>query len=134
MSLPDGAEYWQDVKASNSHSKYVFTHIPGIQCGHFHVDEGVEPESITCHACKTILNDRPVEMMVLMTEKAAIDQADAQRRHNNTVKKQKHKLRKKAKHGICSCGYPFVLRRNSSNGTQFLGCWNFPVCKNTNPL
>ena len=134
MSLPDGAEYWQDVKASHYHSKHVFTHIPGIQCGHFHVDEGIEPESITCNTCKTLLNERPVEMMVLMAEKKAIEQVKEQRRHNNKVKKLKQKLRKKAQHGVCSCGYPFMPRTNSANGNNFLGCWNFPVCKNTKPL
>jgi len=39
MSLPDTAEYWWDVKASQDRIKFVFTHIPGADCGHYHVRE-----------------------------------------------------------------------------------------------
>jgi len=54
MSLPDTAEYWQDVKSSSS-NKHVFTHIKGKDCGHFHVTESNELSEIDCYACKKII-------------------------------------------------------------------------------
>lgn len=53
MSLPDAAEYWQDVKKQNN--KHVFTHIKGKECGHFHVTESNELNEIDCYACKKII-------------------------------------------------------------------------------
>jgi ribosomal protein S27E len=53
MSLSDTAEYWQDVKKPSN--KYVFTHIKGKDCGHFHVSESNELNEIDCHACKKII-------------------------------------------------------------------------------
>ena len=54
MSLSDTAEYWQDVKKGSS-SKYVFTHIKGKDCGHYHVAESKELDEIDCHSCKKII-------------------------------------------------------------------------------
>lgn len=55
MSLSDTAEYWQDVKKGSN--KYVFTHIKGKDCGHFHVAESKELNEIDCHACKKIIEN-----------------------------------------------------------------------------
>ena len=53
MSLPDTAEYWQDVKRGSN--KHIFTHIKGKDCGHFHVAESKELDEIDCHSCKKII-------------------------------------------------------------------------------
>tara|TARA_R110000868_G_scaffold14426_4_gene67188 strand:+ start:14156 stop:14533 length:378 start_codon:yes stop_codon:yes gene_type:complete len=59
MSLPDTAEYWQDVKKHFNTNKHVFTHIKGKDCGHFHVMESKELDEIDCHACKKIIESEP---------------------------------------------------------------------------
>lgn len=46
------------------------------------------------------------------------------------IDKEKHKFR----HGKCSCGSPFTIRTNKTNNQQFLGCLNYPKCKNTKSL
>lgn len=32
------------------------------------------------------------------------------------------------------CGSPMVLRENRQNGSRFLGCSQFPQCRETSPL
>ena len=49
MALTDTAEYWQDVKRPSN--KRVFVHIKGADCGHYHVAESDELNSIDCFAC-----------------------------------------------------------------------------------
>jgi len=55
MSLPDGAEYWNDVKKPSN--KHIFTHVKGLDCGHFHVTESNELNEIDCHACKKLIEN-----------------------------------------------------------------------------
>ncbi|MFN8296776.1 MAG: topoisomerase DNA-binding C4 zinc finger domain-containing protein [Chitinophagales bacterium] len=38
-----------------------------------------------------------------------------------------------AKYGYCSCGEEFVIRYNKVTQQQFLGCSNYPECRNTKP-
>jgi len=59
MSLPDTAEYWWDVK--KHFEKKVFTHAPGLMCGHFHVTESKELQDIDCYACKKLI-EQDVEL------------------------------------------------------------------------
>lgn len=37
-------------------------------------------------------------------------------------------------HGACHCGGRMVKRRNAKKGNYFLGCSNYPRCKNTENL
>jgi hypothetical protein len=60
MSLPDTVEYWWDVKKHFSNPKRVFTHAPGLECGHFHVSESKELDEIDCHACKKLIEQDPI--------------------------------------------------------------------------
>ena len=32
------------------------------------------------------------------------------------------------------CGHPLILRTNRQNGSQFLGCQDYPTCKHTEPV
>jgi len=34
-------------------------------------------------------------------------------------------------HGVCSCGGRFVVRTNRAEKNKFLGCANYPKCRNT---
>lgn len=112
MCLPDSAEYWWDVKGRNRTTKHVFTHIKGVPCGHYHVNETDCVELIDCRSCKRILDELP---------------------------EIKHKLELDFNkyfypNGKCSCGGAFKERINSSNGNNFLGCSNYPKCKNTKQI
>ncbi len=49
--MTDTAEYWNDVKARTRRSKRVFTHVQGLECGHYHVQESVHANDIDCYAC-----------------------------------------------------------------------------------
>lgn len=41
--------------------------------------------------------------------------------------------REQEKYGFCYCGFPFSIRTNHATLQQFLGCSNYPECKNTKP-
>lgn len=112
MSLPDSAEYWWDVKGYNRPSKHIFTHIEGIECGHYHVYETKDVSEIDCHACKKVLVEMPEIKEQLMVENE----------------------KEKYPNGRCSCGAAFTKRKNKSNGNEFLGCSRYPKCKNTKTL
>lgn len=110
MSLPDSAEYWWDVKSRRT--KYTFTHIKGVACGHHHLAETDVVSHIDCRACKKILAELP-------EIKEALEKKYEKRAFPN---------------GKCSCGHAFIKRTNKVNGEQFLGCSNYPKCKNTKSI
>jgi ribosomal protein S27E len=112
MSLPDSAEYWWDVKGYNRTIREPFTHIKGIDCSHYHVHESLDIKDINCRCCRKIL----AEMSDIK-----IDIANKLEQHLYL-------------YGKCSCGRAFVKRINKANGNPFLGCRNYPKCKNTKPF
>lgn len=57
MSLPDTAEYWWDVKKRTTSFKKVFTHLPNVDCGHFHVHEAKHLDEVDCYACLKMLKN-----------------------------------------------------------------------------
>lgn len=60
MSLPDTAEYWQDVKRGNGFSnKHVFTHVKGLPCGHHQIEKTTIFHEVDCRACKRIIDEIP---------------------------------------------------------------------------
>lgn len=112
MSLPDTAEYWWDVKGFDRKQKRIFTHIKGIECGHYHVYETKEINKIDCHSCMKILYEMQDIKEQLIHENEKI----------------------KYPYGKCSCGGIFKKRKNNLNNQQFLGCSNYPKCKKTKPI
>jgi ssDNA-binding Zn-finger/Zn-ribbon topoisomerase 1 len=32
------------------------------------------------------------------------------------------------------CGRPMVVRQNRANGSRFMGCSNYPICRETAPI
>jgi len=60
VSLPDGAEYWW--REPQTHSKRVFVHARGLECGHFHVVESKYTDDIDCHACKKIIAETDLDL------------------------------------------------------------------------
>jgi ribosomal protein S27E len=93
MSLPDTAEYWQDVNRPSN--KHVFTHIKGKDCGHFHVTESKELSEIDCHACKKIIeNDAELKSQF---------EKNNGKRYNDHRKKKGFKLLSTIKFGKYKC-------------------------------
>lgn len=139
MSLPDAAEYWQDVKRHRGafSGGPCFTHIKNIECGHFHKYESNDIDKIDCHACKKILKEDLILVGVLEfeNEKEVLKNIKRQEhRQQQIIASNKQKALKNAKHGICKCGFPFEKRMNKQSREYFLGCGNYPKCKETKSL
>ena len=54
----------------------------------------------------------------------------------NHSQRKKHNAQKKfnEQHGKCPCGSIWTIRKNKTNNKEFLGCINYPQCKNTKSL
>jgi len=130
MSLPDGAEYWQDIKASSN--RYHPTHASINVC---HLTNGSTsnlPEHIDCHYCKK-----------LMTPESIADMAKLESNRIRNLEHRTRQKRKKIKDGwlkkypnnpICECGFPMLERTNRKDQTKFFGCCQYPICKNTKSI
>lgn len=113
MSMSDTAEYWWDLK--DRKSSRVFIHIKGYDCGHFHLYETKKLSEVDCYAClRHIEKTQELKQRLEQSKKAIEDN--------------------KFKHGKCSCGNPMRVRKNRVTGEEFLGCSNYPTCKNTKSL
>lgn len=126
MSLPDSAEYWQDVKRNYPYTGKQFYHIPGADCGHRHLHEAKKLGNINCFACLELIKngyDHGLEEGTYLTR--------SERKHQAAINKRNEF---NEKYGKCSCGCEWVIRKNKSTGQEFLGCNNYPKCKNTKPI
>jgi len=116
--MSDSAEYWHDVKSHKGNLRHVFTHIKGIPCGHYHIEETKEFRHIDCKSCQKIV-----------AEMGNIFNLDMR-----THKEYKEEEKKKKEENKCSCGSQMKIRTNSKTDEKFLGCQRYPKCKNTKPL
>ena len=131
MSLPDTAEYWQDVKGG-FRIPNGFRHAKDVDCGHNHNIETEYFNDVDCHACKKIISEnRPDNLL----------DGDAPEfyYYSKTYAKKMRKAKKEReefnlKHGVCECGSGLVLRINKAKNQQFLGCSKYPNCKKTKSL
>lgn len=126
MSMSDTAEYWEDVKRNYPYTGTQFTHIPNSPCGHINVYSGNTNTSeylndINCYACLKLIKQNGN----IYGLKEGIS-----KRQQSIIDKEKHRFR----FGKCSCGSPLVKRVNKQTGNQFLGCLNYPKCKETQVL
>lgn len=62
MSLPDTAEYWDDIKNRRRYPRHVFTHLKGVDCGHYHIKESIDGREIDCKACRKIIKNKVKEI------------------------------------------------------------------------
>lgn len=127
-SLPDGAEYWWDVKSNNRH-RYHPTHATVNRCHLSNGDESNVVDDIDCHYCKGLMTPESLaEMENKEIEKQRRFQQSASAKREN----RKHLALMKLKgNPICVCGFPMTLRTNRTKGTQFYGCIDYPNCKLT---
>lgn len=127
MSLPDSAEYWQDVKASRPYRGYVpIYHIPGLNCGHSHRHNAILLGDVTCRSClKKIAEGYQHGLSDGKTDFRS--KGEKKRERKRELAKIEHE-----KYGKCGhCNGFLKLRLNSIKKTFFLGCENFPKCKYT---
>jgi hypothetical protein len=128
MSLPDTAEYWWGVKGYDR-KPYMgkhFVHIPNSICGHIdtmtdNTDTSPYLNDINCYACLELIKQNGN----IYNLKEGIS-----KRQQSVIDKEKHLFR----FGKCECGSPMCERTNKANGQKFLGCTNYPKCKNTKPI
>ena len=132
MCLSDTAEYWWDIK--NKQYKHTFTHIKGIDCGHYHVYETEVLDNIDCYACKKLISDdlELKERLRIINDEFLLK--EEKKKLNKLKQAKENSVRKNRKNPICSCGYVFVKRTNHKNRNEFWGCFNYPSCKNTKSI
>ena len=125
--MTDTAEYWWDVKQNKSWvGRTTFYHIPNALCGHKHYHEAKKLGNVNCYACLELIKNgyqHNLEEGTYLTH--------SQRKRKAAENKQKLF---NEKHGKCSCGSRWTIRKNKTSGQEFLGCSNYPNCKNTKTL
>ena len=126
MCLSDTAEYWNDVKSRQYYNVKHFIHIPSSTCGHIKKETGNTDISeylndINCYACLELIkqNGNIYEL-----------KEGTSKREQSNIDKEKHRFR----FGKCECGSPMIIRRNKTNKQEFLGCSQYPKCKNTKSI
>lgn len=121
--MSDTAEYWFD---KNSRSVYMgrhFYHIPGANCGHTHYAEAKQLGNVNCFACLELIKNgyehglKPGKYLT---------HGEKKRRVQQSRQAEFDKV-----NGKCSCGSRWTLRTNKITNEQFLGCLQYPKCKNT---
>jgi len=127
MSLPDTAEYWWDIKNRPCRiPNKTMVHIPQSECRHFNSITGNTRISkylndITCYECLSMLKaSGNIYNLIEGTSP----------RQQSEIDKEKHRFR----FGKCICGSPLCERINKSTQHKFLGCTNYPKCKNTKSI
>jgi hypothetical protein len=124
--MSDTAEYWWDVKATKAWYGTTFYHIPNAPCGHRHLHEAKKLGNVNCYSCLELIKngyDHGLSEGVYLTK--------SQRKRKTAENKEKQF---DEKHGLCPCGSRWQIRKNKSNGQEFLGCINYPTCKNTKSI
>ena len=123
MSLPDTAEYWNDIKESFNRVKPIFAHIPDADCGHYHVRNAKRLGDVSCHACLRMI-DKGYDHKL----KPGVTLSRGQKKQIREIKKQEKM------YGRCSCGALRISRTRHKDGKKFLGCSKYPECKITSNI
>lgn len=130
MCLSDTAEYWQDVKRKSMYfGGNEFRHAKGVECGHNHNIMDTEYiDDVECNACKRIIQEGKAIGMI---------EGKAPETYYMSNKEKKDYNRQKIfneQHGKCPCGSIWVIRQNTKDKKKFLGCLQYPKCKNTKSI
>jgi ssDNA-binding Zn-finger/Zn-ribbon topoisomerase 1 len=127
MAMSDTAEYWFNKTQAGTHN--TLRHGKGIECGHNHnVMDTKYIDDVECYACKKMINDG---ITTGMLEGKAPDMYYMSNSEKKRFKKLKLFIEE---NGKCNCGCNWTVRRNNQSGESFLGCLNYPKCKNTKAL
>lgn len=123
MSLPDTAEYWNDVKRGYPYMGPDYFHVPGFKCGHRHLYEAKKLGDVNCRGClKLVEQGHDPELPPGKT-------LSRSERKRLAHEKEQEKL-----HGRCECGSLRTVRLNRGTGEKFLGCLSYPGCRKTTSL
>ena len=129
MSIPDMAEYWQDVKSNYPYMGPQFYHIPDAKCGHRHLNLAGAIGDVNCHSCLLLIENGLIHNL---PEGETDFRSKSQKRREKKYEKARIEYKK---YGKCSHCNGFLKQRfNSIKKTFFLGCENYPKCKYTKQL
>jgi len=131
MSLPDMAEAWQRTPKI-PYGGRCFKHNPNHKCSHYstltgNVNTTVYIGDINCFECIENLGNGTASADGLKDGNAP----ETFYMSRSERKKFNQQKRFNEQHGKCTCGSVWRIRINSVNGKEFLGCSNYPKCKNT---
>lgn len=122
--MSDTAEYWDDVKSNrHEYTGRKFYHIPNADCGHKHHFDAKKLGNVNCFACLELIKNGHVHGLEEGTYYT--------QRERKIIAKENRQKEFDKKNGICLCGSQWVIRNNTVTGIEFLGCSNYPKCKNT---
>ena len=131
MSLPDEAEIWWKIPSKPYNGK-SFKHNPNHKCSHYNpsscnTDTTIYIGDINCYECIENLNNGT-------SSKEGLKEGKAPETFYMSKRERKLFNQQKAfneQHGKCSCGCSWQIRKNRTTNQEFLGCSNYPTCKNT---
>lgn len=133
MCLSDTAEYWWDVKNRTPYSGKNFRHHTNYACSHINHITGntaTTPyiEDINCYEC--------IEEIKRGNKEGLIEGKAPEDYYLSNAGKKAYRKQKafNDKYGLCPCGSIWAIRKNSKTGNEFLGCLQYPKCKNTKPI
>lgn len=127
MALSDTAEYWQDVKKNYPYCGPDYLHIPNANCGHTHYHLATHIGDVNCNGCLKLIKEG-LEHNLKEGKWESKSSKKRRLKHERYIKEQEEL------YGRCSCGSLFTLRTNSITKLQFLGCLQYPKCKNTKSI
>lgn len=130
MSMSDTAEYWEDVKKKRPKPSITYYHIPNGVCSHYNKASGNTLTTpyigdINCRECMLKIKNGYTENLIEGKAPETFYMSRRVRKAFNAAKIFNEK------HGKCSCGSHWAIRRRKSDGKEFLGCSNYPHCNNT---
>ena len=128
--MSDTAEDWFNKNQVNLPN--MFRHAKGVDCGHNHnTKDTIYIDDVECWACKKVLLADPS-----FGEQNMIEGKAPETYYMSNKEKKNHNKRKlfNEKHGICPCGCNWQIKRNRTTNQEFLGCVNYPACRNTKAL
>lgn len=125
--MSDEAEYWFYKNMPRSFN--TFRHAEKVNCGHNHNTKDTPYiDDVECNACKKIIKETNPEWMKEGKAPETFYMSKSSKKKHNAV------LRFREKYGKCPCGCDWQIRKNRTSGQEFLGCINYPTCKNTKSL
>lgn len=131
--MSDTAEYWWGVKNRSPYMGKEFKHHPKYACSHIRPVTGntvTTPyiNDINCYECIEEIKRGNIEGLI---EGKAPEDFYLTKSGKKAFRKQKAF---NDKYGFCPCGSTWTIRKNSKNNTEFLGCLQYPKCKNTKSI
>lgn len=134
MSMSDTAEYWWK-EPRFGYAGRNFKHNPNHKCEHYNPSSGNTDTTkyigdINCFECIKNLESG------IASKDGLIEGNAPETYYMSHSQRKKHNAQKRfnEQYGKCPCGCNWQIRKNRSNNQEFLGCINYPTCKNTKAM